>query len=102
PLVKAIQARRAKDTAPAPQVIPESMSPICEHIRMPLRAEWTAFETSLREILALRPGDLLQLPTSITEQTYLTMNGTAKFVGAAVLEDDRVAVTITKTLTSED
>ena len=102
PLVKAIQARRAKDTAPAPQILPESMSPVCEHIRMPVCAEWPAFETSMREILSLRPGDLLQLPTSISSETTLTLNGAAKFMGEAGLEKNRVAVTITKKLTPED
>ena len=45
PMVKSIQARRAKDTAPVTVHIPDAMSPLCSHITMPVRAEWPAFET---------------------------------------------------------
>ncbi|WP_221030035.1 flagellar motor switch protein FliM [Actomonas aquatica] len=102
PMVKSIHARRAKDTQPVTVHIPEAMSPLCEHITMPVRAEWPAFETSLRELLALRPGDLLQLPTKITEETHITLNGTPKFVGQVGLEGDHVAVTLTKNLPSQE
>lgn len=101
PMVKSIQARRAKDTAPVSIVVPDAMTPICEHITMPVQAEWPAFETSLRELLALRPGDLLQLPTSITEETQITLNGNPKFVGQVGLENNRVAVTLTKKIISD-
>ena len=100
PMIKSIQARRAKDALPVTIHVPDAMSPLCEHITMPVCAEWPAFEASLRELMALRPGDLLQLPTRITEETHISLNGSPKFVGQVGLEDDHVAVTITKSILS--
>lgn len=102
PMVKSMQARRARDTAPATQVTAAAVSPLCEHITMPVQAAWPAFDASLRELLALRPGDLLQLPVGITEETRVDLGGTPKFIGHAGLTNDRVAVTITKTLPQEE
>jgi flagellar motor switch protein FliM len=102
PMVKSMQARRAKDSAPTTQIHADTMSPLCGHITMPVQAEWPAFTASLRELMSLRPGDLLQLPTSITEETQISLNGSPKFIGHIGIENERVAVTLTKVIPKED
>jgi flagellar motor switch protein FliM len=52
--------------------------------------------------MSLRPGDLLQLPTSITEETQISLNGSPKFIGHIGIENERVAVTLTKVIPKED
>ena len=36
--------------------------PVYERISIPARAEWSAFELSLREITQLRVGDVIEMP----------------------------------------
>lgn len=96
PLVKTMQARRQKDTTPAARPTKAEWKPIYEHISIPVRAEWTAFELSLREITKLRPGDVIEMPANIVEETQLLLNGTAKFTGTVGLDSDKVAVKLTK------
>jgi flagellar motor switch protein FliM len=96
PLVKAMQASRDKDTAPEQKSVRAEWKPIYEHISIPVRAEWDAFELSLREVTHLRVGDVIEMPASIVEETTLTMNGIPKFVGTVGLDSDRVVVKLTK------
>jgi flagellar motor switch protein FliM len=70
--------------------------PAYDHIGMPVRAEWQAFEATLREVSCLRVGDVIELPASLIQETRLLLNGSPKFIGTVGLEADRVAVKITR------
>jgi len=99
PLVKKMQARRQKDTAVAPvEKQKVNWSGNYDHILVPVRAEWDGFEISLREIVNWRVGDIIELPTSLVQQTTLLLNGAPKFTGVVGLDSDRVAVQITRKL----
>jgi flagellar motor switch protein FliM len=98
PIVKKMQARRQKDAAVAPDVKSPAWLGSYDRISMPVRAEWDAFEASLREIVTLRVGDVIELPASLLEQTRILLNGTAKFVGTVGLDADRTAIQITRKL----
>jgi flagellar motor switch protein FliM len=69
-----------------------------DRISMPVRAEWEAFEATLREIVSLRVGDVVELPASLLEKTRILLNGTAKFIGTVGLDADRSVVQITQKL----
>jgi flagellar motor switch protein FliM len=69
-----------------------------DHILVPVRAEWEGFEISLREIVNWRVGDVIELPTSLVQQTTLLLNGAPKFTGVVGLDSDRVALQITRKL----
>ena len=69
---------------------------------MPVRAEWQALELSLREVISLRVGDVVEMPSSLFNETRVLLNGTAKFVGTVGVEADRVAVQLTRKLPAED
>jgi flagellar motor switch protein FliM len=69
---------------------------------VPVRAEWDAFEVSLREIASLRVGDVIELPAAMLQQTRILLNGSPKFIGTVGLDADRTAVQITRKLTQAD
>lgn len=103
PLVKSMQARRQKDATVTTAVTRKAeWQPIYEKISIPARAEWEAFELSLREITALRVGDVIEMPPTILEQTHLLLNGTPKYAGTVGIEGDRVAVKLTAKIVEEE
>lgn len=96
PLVRKMQARRAKDanvtaTVEKKATWKESYATIA----MPVRAEWDTFEVSLREITDLRVGDVIEMPADQLRQTNLLFNGVPKFVGTVGVDTDHVAVQLT-------
>lgn len=96
PLVKKMQARRQKDTAITTVEKRASWHKAYDHITMPVRAEWEAFELSLREVSSLRVGDIIEMPADLMQQTRVLLNGTAKFIGTVGLDSDRVAVQLNR------
>ena len=100
PLVKSMQAGRQKDTTVATSIAKKAeWQPIYEKISIPVRAEWDAFELSLREIAALRVGDVIEMPAGIVEKTRFLLNNTPKYQGTVGIEGDHVAVNLTKKIT---
>lgn len=98
PVVKKMQARRQKDTAVSAAAKKAEWHPAYERITVPLRAEWTALDVNLREVVSLRVGDVFELPSSIFHETRVLLNGTPKFMGTVGLDSDRVAVQLTRKL----
>jgi flagellar motor switch protein FliM len=97
-----MQARRQKDNAITITAKRAEWQASYDRITMPLRAEWQAFELSLREITSLRVGDVIEMPPSLCNDTRVLLNGTAKFVGTVGLDSDRVAIQLTRKLPTED
>jgi flagellar motor switch protein FliM len=102
PIVKKMQARRQKDTAVTQVVKRAEWQPAYDRISVPVRAEWQAFEVSLREVTSLRVGDVLEMQPSMCAETRVLLNGTPKFIGTVGLDADRVAVQLTQKLPAED
>ncbi len=75
--------------------------PIYNEIQVPVRAEWKAFEATVRDVLALRPGDLIELPSSITAETVVCLADSDRFMGEVGLDGENVVVKLTKTLRNE-
>lgn len=98
PLVRKMQARRQRDNAVSPAEKRATWIGAYDHISVPVRAEWEAFEITLREIVNLRVGDVLELPASMLQQTRILLNGSPKFVGTVGLDSDHTAVQITRKL----
>lgn len=103
PLVKKMQARRQQDAAATP-VTPRQVSwqGAYDHISLPVRAEWDALELSMRELIHLRVGDVIEMPAEQIHATRLLLNGTPKFVGSVGLDTDRVAIQISRKLSAEE
>ncbi len=102
PVVKRMQARRQKDSEVTPVVKRAEWHPAYDRIAVPVRAEWQAFELSVREITSLRVGDVIEMQPSICSETIVLLNGTPKFIGSVGLNSDRVAVQLTRKLPSEE
>lgn len=102
PLIKARQARRERANTPEESTAPAAWRPVYEHIELPLRAEWVLPSFTLREVAALRVGDVIELPLGILDQTRVLLNGVAKFGGTVGLEGDRVAVQINHKIPAAD
>lgn len=75
--------------------------PVYNEITVPVRAEWRAFESTVRDLLALRPGDLVMLPNNIMDETTVCLADTEHFKGSVGLDGDHVAVKIVKNLREE-
>jgi flagellar motor switch protein FliM len=96
PLVRRMQARRAKDANVTTTVAKKAAwQENYSSIAMPVRAEWDTFEVSLREITDLRVGDVIEMPADQLRQTNLLLNGVPKFVGTVGLDSDHIAVQLT-------
>ena len=100
PIVRKMQSRRQKDNATATTEKRTKWLDAYDQITMPVRAEWDACEINLREIVNLRVGDIIELPSSLFEETSLLLNGTPKFIGKIGLEGDHAAVQITRKITT--
>lgn len=103
PLVKAMQARREKDSTISQEVSNKKAEwqPIYEKVNIPARAEWDAFELSLREIVSLRVGDVVEMTPEVLDKTRVLLNGSAKFMGSVGLDSDKVAIKLTKKIVEE-
>jgi flagellar motor switch protein FliM len=102
PIVKRMQARRQKDTAVTQATKRAEWQTSYDRITVPVRAEWDAFELTLREVSNLRVGDVIEMPGSLCAETRVLLNGTPKFVGTVGLDTDRVAVQLTRKLPNEE
>ena len=102
PIVKKMQARRQKDNAVSTVEKRATWHPAYERITIPVRAEWSALELTLRELTSLRVGDVIEMPQTICNETNVLLNGAAKFVGTVGLDTDRVAIQLTRKLPNED
>jgi flagellar motor switch protein FliM len=102
PLVKKMQARRHKDSTVTQVEKHPAWQKSYDGITVPVRAEWQAFELSLREIANLRVGDVLEMPAKLLQETAVLLNGTPKFNGTVGLDTDRVAVKLTRKIPQEE
>lgn len=102
PLLKKRQGNRSQAIASVAKEQAPAWQPAYDGITVPVRAEWPAFELSLREIFSLRVGDVLEMPAAQLQNTHVLLNGTLKFTGAVGLEAERIAVTLIKPLTPGD
>jgi flagellar motor switch protein FliM len=100
PLMKKLQARESDATSPAARRAEWHES--YDHVSVPVRAEWKAFELTLAELLTLRPGDVIELPASVCAETHVLLNGSPKFIGTVGLNADNVAVQLTRKLSPEE
>ncbi|PTX90906.1 flagellar motor switch protein FliM [Opitutus sp. ER46] len=95
PVVKQMQARRQKDTAVTQTVKRAEWHPAYERVMIPVRAEWHAFDLTLREVASFRVGDVIEMRPEVCGETHIVLNDTSKFIGTVGLDTDRVAVQIT-------
>ena len=93
-IVKKMHAKRQRSDEAVPKQI-QWRAPYAE-ISVPIVAEWDVREISLREILALAEGDVLELPKEIINQTHLRLSASEEYVGTTGIQNGYIAVEIVK------
>lgn len=63
-------------------------------IDIPIYVEWNAYDLTVRDLLHLRPGDVLELPQDIVHNTLLKLKDEPQFTGEVGVEHDCVAFKI--------
>jgi len=101
PLVKKIQANSKKYAGAQAAEKTMQWQDGYSGIKMPLYAEWTPFDMTVRDVLSMREGDVLELPPSVLSQTKVRLVNSTKFKGEVGLEGERVAVKITERFDKE-
>lgn len=72
-------------------------------ITLPLRAEWLAKEKmSIRDVLNLREGDIIELPKDLLQQAQVRLMNTPCFIGEIGVENHCVAVKIKNKIKEDD
>ena len=102
PVVKKMQSRRQKDAAVSTTEKRAEWQAAYGRITVPVRAEWSDLELTVRELASLRVGDVIEMPASLFHETRVLLNGTPKFIGSVGHDADRVAVQLTRKLPPEE
>ncbi len=102
PLVKKLQSRRQPEPVAAAPEKRTVWQPAYDRITLPVRAEWSNLELTLRELTCLRVGDVIEMPAALFHETRVLLNGTPKFIGSVGHDADRVAVQLTRKLPPEE
>lgn len=71
---------------------------LCEHLHVPLSANWNVLKMPVGDLLRLRVGDVLELPTEILSQTRILLGNKPRFIGELGVENHQIAVRLLKTL----
>jgi flagellar motor switch protein FliM len=96
PMVKKMQAQRQQYSQVGSSQKRATWQKSYDHISMPVRMQWQAFELPLREVANLRVGDVIELPSGLLQDTRVLLNGTPKFIGTVGQDAQRVVVQLTK------
>ncbi|MGF1449117.1 MAG: flagellar motor switch protein FliM [Opitutales bacterium] len=102
PIVKRMQAANRTFGRGAEMDRHAKWLPVYRGINVPVYAEWDAFEVTVQDLLSLRPGDVLELPETINQQTRLRFHNTTRYLGEAGVENGHMAVKVTEKLEDEE
>jgi flagellar motor switch protein FliM len=83
-------------TAPAPV----KWNPCLNAVRIRLAAEWPGLELTGREVLNIKPGDLLKFDPQFSEQLQLRVGGVVKFKARLGTAGGKWAVALTEIIRS--
>ena len=76
---------------------PARWQEVYDDILVPLSAEWDAFELTVRDLLALRVDDVIEMPAGLIKDTKLRIEDRTCFVGEIGLEGEQVAFEVNET-----
>jgi flagellar motor switch protein FliM len=98
PVIRKMQENAKRFNNTVGEKLDPHWMPVYNDINVPVRAEWKAFEATVRDLLAIRPGDLIMLPNNIMEDTTVCLADTEQFKGSVGQDGDHVVVKIVKAL----
>lgn len=92
PIVEKLREHN-KSIAPSPMVHKKIVwRNAYEDIKVPLVAEWNAYSCSVAELVKLKAGEIIHLPSEILKKTEVKLRNKTKFVGEVGLQNGYVAV----------
>jgi len=94
PLIKAMRVGRQHEASGLALEQKTEWRSSYNQIPVELIAEWDAAEMTVGKLMQLKPGDLIELPRGIINQTRLRLENLVKFTGEVGLENGTVAVRI--------
>lgn len=102
PIIKKMQEQADANNQPSGSKARRSWWKSCDGIQIEVKAEWSAFECNVRDLLKLRKGDVLKLAPELIENTEIWCNNTLRFSGKVGVQDDKVAVEVKAKVNDED
>ncbi len=85
---------------PAPQT--RALLDSMVQVELPVAAEIRGTRAAIDDLMCLAPGDVLRLEHAVTQPVAISISGVAKFEGALVAREKRMAVQVTRTLRDEN
>jgi flagellar motor switch protein FliM len=94
PLFRKIQGERRQSEEARPRQI-RWRAPY-DTIHVQVTAEWAVREITIRELLGLQTGNVLEMPRELLDQTRIRFADESEFIGTVGVKSGRVAVQLTK------
>jgi flagellar motor switch protein FliM len=94
PIVKSLHSQRKRELQTTPDVKPQQWRSSYNQIAVPLIADWQVPQVNVSDILALRAGDVLELPKSTLTTTRVRIANAPRFIAQAGSENGHVAIQI--------
>ncbi|MBC2606013.1 flagellar motor switch protein FliM [Pelagicoccus albus] len=96
PIIKRMHEAKEKDLGLELAQSESSWQSSFNNIDIPVQAEWDGDRLTTKEVLNLRPGDVLRFPKSVLKNTRVRLANSVKFTGEVGLENNRVGVKLIK------
>jgi flagellar motor switch protein FliM len=94
PIVKSMHATRSRELQIDPEVKPQQWRSSYNQIAVPLVADWEVPGVSVSDILALRAGDIIEMPKSTLSNTRVRIANAPRFIAQTGSENGHVAIQI--------
>lgn len=101
PIIKRMHEAKEKDLGLDLAQSESAWQASFNNIDIPVQAEWDGGSLTTKEVLNLRPGDVLRFPRAVLKQTRVRLSNSIKFTGEIGLENNRVGVKLNKKLEEE-
>ncbi len=101
PIIKRMHEAKEKDLGLDLTQSESAWQSSFNQIDIPIQAEWDGDSLTTKEVLHLRPGDVIRFPKSVLKNTRVRLSNTIKFTGEIGLENNRVGVKLNKKLEEE-
>ncbi|MDQ8202540.1 FliM/FliN family flagellar motor switch protein [Pelagicoccus sp. SDUM812003] len=101
PIIKKMHEAKERDLGLDNSGAESSWQSSFNDISIPVQAEWDGDSLTTKEVLNLRPGDVIRFPKTVLKNTRVRLANTVRFTGEIGLENNRVAVKINKKVEEE-
>ncbi len=101
PIIKRMHEAKEKDLGLDLAQSESSWQSSFNQIDIPVQAEWDGDTLTTKEVLQIRPGDVLRFPKSVLKNTRVRLANTIKFTGEIGLENNKVGVKLNKKVEEE-